>query len=420
LLVLAAVASLFSNAELIVWGAKLRPFDAFVLVMFVQLVLTHGLATRLPLGLMLCGLFFAIHAASASMLGPGNFLREGIQVGVVFVFGTYFYNSLTADQLRRLLPLFSAILFIVMLYNVFWHLHHGYYTGWKRLDAPKLAFLFVPLLLTYFALKHREAHGSGTRLAIFLLPAILPILMLSGERKALLFYLMCCLVYVLKTRMLIRPTGMFALITTAFVAVASLPLLLEIPYVAQQVDSMLAPLSTAKIQIYSSGEYVSESLSNAQRVFATRVGTEMFSSSPLVGVGTNGYQRIVMEQFEYLPAILVKSIHSEFLRTLVENGFLGLLAFALPLLRTAHFALFSRGGAGLGDTEWCGCLLFLAAVLILLATESSGTKLIVPYVIVALLPDLARRLASVLELRGAYGTTWSAQARRFDVSGRHS
>lgn len=393
MLVLAALASLFSDLELIVWGAKLRPFDALVLIMFLHLALTRGPETRLPLGLALCGLFFAVHAASASMLGPGNFLREGIQVGVVLVFGAHLYNSLTAEQLRRLLPLFTALLFVVMLYNIVWHLDHGYYTGWKRLDAPKMAFLYLPVLLTYFAMKHREAPGPGTRLATFLLPAMLPILLLSGERKALLFYLICCLVYVLKTRMLVRPTGMFAIFTAAFVTTASLPLLLEIPYVAQQVDSILEPFSTAEIRIYSSGEYVAESLSNAQRVFAARVGMEMFLNNFLIGVGTGAYQRIVTEQFAYLPAVMFKSIHSEFLRILVENGLFGFLAFVLPLLRTLHFAIFP-GGGGLGKVEWCGCLLFLVAVMILLATESTGTKLMLPYVMIAILPDLVRRLMS--------------------------
>jgi O-Antigen ligase len=417
MLVAAALASLFSNLELIVWGAKLRPFDALVLMMFFYLALTRGLATRLPLGLVLCGLFFTVQAASASMLGPDNFLREAIQVGVVFVFGAHLYNSLTAEQLRRLLPPFAVILFVVMVYNILWHLDHGYYTGWKRLDAPKMAFLFLPVLLTYFAMKHREA--PGTRLANFLLPAMLPILMLSGERKALLSYLICCLVYVLKGRMLIRPTGMFAIFTAAFVAVASLPLLLEIPYVAKQVDSMLAPFSTAEIRIYSSGEYVSESLSNAQRVFATRVGLEMFWDNPLIGAGTNAYQRIVTEQFAHLPPILIMSIHSEFLRTLVENGSLGLLALVLPLLRTLHFAIFS-GGPGLGRAEWCGCLLFLAAGLILLAMESSGTKLMVPYVMIAILPDLVRRLAPVPDPRSAYSVVWPTPRRTVDVAGRQS
>jgi hypothetical protein len=359
--------------------------------MFLHLALTRGLAVRLPLGLLLCGVFFTVQAVSASMLGPGNFLREGIQAGVVLIFGLHFYNSLTAEQLRRLLPLFTAILFAIMLYNIGWHLQNGYYTGWKRLDTPKMTFLFLPVLLTYFAMKHREAPSVGARLALFLFPAMLPILMLSGERKALLFYLICCLVYVLKTRMLIRPTGMFAIFTIALATVASLPLLLEIPYVARQIDSMLAPFSTAEVRFYSSGEYLAESLSNAQRAFATRLGWQMFLDNPLVGVGTSGYQRIVTEQFAYLPPILFKSIHSEFLRTLVENGLLGFLAFALPLARTLYFAIFS-GGPGLGRAEWCACVLFITAVMILLAFESTGTKLMVPYVIIGMLPDLVRRL----------------------------
>jgi hypothetical protein len=391
MLIVAAVASLFTNLELIVWGAKLRLFDALVVVMFFHLAMTRELPMRLPLGLVLCGLFFTVQAASASMLGPGNFLREGIQAGVVLVFGAYLYNSLTAEQLRRLLPLFTAILLVVMLYNILWHMGHGYYTGWKRLDAPKMTFLFLPMLFTYYAIKHREAPGPGTRLAAFMLSTMLPILLLSGERKALLFYLICCFVYALQARMLIRPIGMLAIFTAAFFAVVSLSSLFEIPYVAKQVDSMLAPFSTAEIRFDSRGQYISESLSNAQRVFATRVGWEMFWDNPLIGVGTNAYYKIVAEQFAHLPPILIMGIHSEFLRTLVENGLLGFLAFALPLVRTLHFAIFF-GSRGLGEAERCGCLLFLAAVMILLGVESAGTKLMVPYVMIAILPDMVRQL----------------------------
>jgi hypothetical protein len=70
---------------------------------------------------------------------------------------------------------------------------------------------------------------------------------------------------------------------------------------------------------------------------------------------------------------------------------IGFLVFVLPLLRAVHFAILS-GGPGLGRAEWCGCLLFLGAVFILLAIESSGTKMMVPYIMIAILPDLVRRL----------------------------
>jgi hypothetical protein len=390
MLVLAAIASLFTPWELIISGAKLRPFDAIVLLMFFHLAATRGPATRLPFGLVLCGLYLIVQAFSALMLGPVNFLREAIQAGVVFVFGTYLYN-LTPEQLRRVLRHVTALLLIVMLYNIFWHLANGYYTGWKRLDAPKMAFLFLPVLLAYLALKHREEPSLRTRIAAWSLPSMLPIILLSGERKALLFCLICYFVYTLKTRMLLRPAGLFGVLTFAAVAAALLPFLMEIPYVARQVKSVTSPFSTAEIEIYSNDEYFSESISNAQRIFAARVATEMFLSSPFIGVGTNGYESIVAEQFAHLPDVLYIGIHSEPLRTLVENGVLGFLIFVLPLLRTLRFAIvFDR--TGLGEAEWCACLLFLGAAMLLLAVESSGTKLMVPYIMVGMLPDLVRRL----------------------------
>jgi O-Antigen ligase len=389
MLVLAAIGSLFAPWELIILEAKFRPFDAFVLLMFFHLALTRGLATRLPLGLVLCGLYLCVQAASALMLGSVNFLREAIQAGVIFVFGMYLYN-LTPEQLRRLLRNVTGLLLIVMLYNISWHLANGYYTGWKRLDAPKMAFLFLPVLLTYLALKHRETPSLRTRIATVLLPCMLPIIILSGERKALLFCLIGYFIYAFKTRMFLRPAGLFGLLMISSVAAALLPSLMEIPYVARQVNSLTSPFSTAEIEIYSNGEYFSESISNAQRIFAARVATEMFLSSPFIGVGTNGYESIVTEEFAYLP-VLTTGIHSEPLRTLVENGVLGFLIFVLPLLRTLHFAI-AYDGTDLGEAEWCACLLFLAAVMLLLAFESSGTKLMVPYVMVGMLPDLVRRL----------------------------
>ena len=152
----------------------------------------------------------------------------------------------------------------------------------------------------------------------------------------------------------------------------------------------MAPISTAKLWIYSPSEYFAESLSNAQRVFATKIGLELFLQSPITGVGTNVYQEIVRAQFSYLPPVMVNSIHSEFLRVLVENGVVGLLLFCLPLVRAVSFILVSKARNML-PLGWEGCLLFVAGSLILISMESSGTKLLVLYVLAGILPDLARR-----------------------------
>ena len=121
----------------------------------------RDLNIKLPLGLLLCGVFFLVHAASALTIGPGNFLREAIQC-VVFVFGIYIYNMVDANLLRRGLPVLTAIILAVMAYNILWHVTHDYMTGWKRLDAPKMAFLFSTMLLTYYALKHQTEPSRGT------------------------------------------------------------------------------------------------------------------------------------------------------------------------------------------------------------------------------------------------------------------
>jgi hypothetical protein len=98
---------------------------------------------------------------------------------------------------------------------------------------------------------------------------------------------------------------------------------------------------------------------------------------------------------------------------------LGLLAFVLPLLRTLHFAILCAGRR-LGNAEWFGCLLFLAAVVILLATEGTGTKLMVPYIMIGILPDLVRRLGIVPVPQPTLGAPEPAPRRRLGLLGRHS
>ena len=156
---------------------------------------------------------------------------------------------------------------------------------------------------------------------------MLPILLLSGERKAMLFFLICGLLYLVHAKPFLRPTGWLAIFGALAIAIALAPSLLEIPYVEKQVGSILAPISTAELWIYSPSEYFAESLSNAQRVFATKIGMELFIQRPITGVGTNAYQEIVWTRF-HLPPVMVNSIHSEFLRVLVENGVVGLLLFS--------------------------------------------------------------------------------------------
>jgi hypothetical protein len=389
-LIITAVSSLFLQSSVLVAGAKLRPFDGLVLAMLFHWLFVRDLNIKLPLGLLLCGVFFLVHAASALTIGPGNFLREAIQVCVVFVFGIYIYNMVDANLLRRGLPVLTAIILAVMAYNILWHVTHDYMTGWKRLDAPKMAFLFSTMLLTYYALKHQTEPSRGTLAATMISPLMLPILLLSGERKAMLFFLICGLLYLVHAKPFLRPTGWLAIFGALAIAIALAPSLLEIPYVEKQVGSILAPISTAELWIYSPSEYFAESLSNAQRVFATKIGMELFIQRPITGVGTNAYQEIVWTRFSYLPPVMVNSIHSEFLRVLVENGVVGLLLFSLPLVRAVSFILVSKARNTL-PTGGEGCLLFVTGALILISTESSGTKLLVLYVLVGILPDLARR-----------------------------
>ena len=389
MLIVAALTSLFLDVDVVVAGARVRPFDGLVLMMLLHLLFVRGVSIRIPFGLILCGLFFLMHAASAVALGPANFLREGIQVAVVFVFALYVYNMLEPDCLPRLLVVFTVLVILVMAYNVLWHVLHGYNTGWKRLNAPKAAFLFSCMMLSYYALKDREGSHRGTLVATIAFLLLLPLFLLSGERKALVFFMICSCIYLVRTKPFLRPAGWLAILAASLITLPIIPDLLTIPYVSHQVTSMLSPLATSGLQIYSSGEYFSESLSNAQRVFAAEQGWLLLLQHPIVGIGTNGYQEIIKADFPYLPPVMRNSIHSEFLRVLVENGAVGILAYCMPLIRSGSFVALHTTSTSSSD----GRLLLVVGAFILLSMESSGSILMVLYVVIGILPDLVRRFA---------------------------
>ena len=149
---------------------------------------------------------------------------------------------------------------------------------------------------------------------------------MSGERKALLVYLVLSAILFARGRIL-------RLVPVVIVGVGALTMLastVDDPYLARQLGSLVNPMSTGDYDSAMATGTVAEgdTLSNAQRSFVLSYGRELLEQSPLFGAGTNRYSMLIDERFYYLPEFLRAGIHGEFLRITIENGIVGLL---LPL-----------------------------------------------------------------------------------------
>jgi hypothetical protein len=260
--------------------------------------------------------------------------------------------------------------------------------GWKQLPDPRLAFVFLPLLLAGLILfaeveKRRRLH--------FVWVGMLPLLVMSGERKALVIYLILTVLLFARGRLaLIAPAA-----AAAFVGLLLLSTVVENPYLQKQIRTLVEPGGTGNYEyVLATGRYPQgDTPSDVQRAFALHVSGQMFAEHPLFGVGTNQYLAIVGETYPNLPKELQLEIHGEFQRILTENGLVG-FSFYL-LIWAAAWARLSRVLRGALDhgrltgtqARVLPLLLFIPLGLFV-GTQASGTRAFVGAILISLLPEL--------------------------------
>lgn len=384
-----AVLSLFTPFRVSTPLVYLRPFDALAFLTLAWALARGRVFPRggIPTGLVLLLPYFTWHVLSSLGVSTTNGLREGLQVAAVLTFAWAVAVSLNEYDYRRLGALLIAGMVVITIYSVGWHVANGYWTGWKRLVDPKATFTFLPLALASLLV----ARAGSRRTWLWLGWAVLgAVVLLSGERKGLIVYA------VLSAGILARGRVMpFVLVAAAAVVTLTLAsTLIDDPYLARQVRSVANPLDSGD---YSTALVTGEaaqgdSRSNAQRGFAASLALSLIETHLLFGVGTNQYERIIEEQYHYVPEFLKNGIHGEFLRVLTENGLIGLLAYL-----TVWVLAFVRGRTVLGAAVRHGHLSTSQASLLQLATfvpclvyvgfEASGTHSLVVLLFVSLYPD---------------------------------
>jgi hypothetical protein len=366
-----------------------RPFEFLIaLGMLGWPLIAARRGVRVPVGLLLVLPYLLWHVASATAGGPQNAAREGLQVMVVILFAFLLAQEaprLDVNRLSRRLLLGMAA---IAVGTIVWHIAHGYWVGWKQIPDPRLVFVFLPLLLAGLIL---FAEAERRRRLHFVWAGMLPLLVMSGERKALIVYLVLTALLFARGRLaLIVPA-----LAAAFVGLLLLSTVVENPYLQKQIRTLVEPGGTGNYEyVLATGQYLpGDTPSDVQRAFSLHVSSQLLAEHPLSGVGTNQYEEIVGETYPTAPKELRLGIHGEFQRILTENGLVGLSLYLLVWVAAwARLSHVLRGAVDYGQLTRTQVrvlpLLVFIPLALFVGTEAPGTRAFVGLIVISLLPEV--------------------------------
>jgi O-Antigen ligase len=366
-----------------------RPFEFLIaLGMLGWPLIAARRGVCVPVGLLLLLPYFLWHVASATVGGPRNTAREALQVLVVTMFAFLLAQEAPRLDMKRLSRRLLFGMAAIAGGTILWHIAHGYWVGWKQIPDPRLALVFLPLLFAGLIL---FAETEKRRTLHFVWAGMFPLLLMSGERKALVIYLILTALLFARGRLaLIAPA-----VAATFVGLLLLSTVVENPYLQKQIRTLVEPGGTGNYEyVLATGRYLpGDTPSEVQRAFAREVSRQMFAEHPFFGVGTNQYLVIVSETFPNLPKELHLEIHGEFQRILTENGLVGFSLYVLVWIAAwARLSRVLRGAVDRGRlTSTQGRvlpLLLIVPLALFVGTEASGTRAFVGVILISLLPDL--------------------------------
>jgi hypothetical protein len=366
-----------------------RPFEFLVaLGMLGWPLIAARRGVRVPVGLLMLLPYLTWHVASATIGGPRNTAREALQVSVVTMFAFLLAQEAPRIDVKRFSRRLLLGIAAIALGTIAWHIAHGYWVGWKQVPDPRLSFVFLPVVLAGLIL---FAEAERRRRLQFLWVGIFPVLLMSGERKALVIYLILSALLFARGRLaLIVPA-----LAAAFVGLILLSTLIANPYLQKQIRTLVEPGGSGNYEyVLATGRYLpGDTPSDVQRAFALHVSSQMVAEHPLLGVGTNQYEEIVGETYPTAPKELLLAIHGEFQRILTEDGLLGFSLYALVWiaawvrLRDALRRALARGRLTGAQARVLPLLLFIPLALFV-GTEASGTRAFIGVIIISVLPEL--------------------------------
>jgi hypothetical protein len=388
-LLAAAVLSLMLPLRMETGVILVRPFEFLIALGILGWPLIAARrGVRFPVGLLLLLPYLTWHVASATVGGSQNTAREGLQVLVVAMFAFLLAQEAPRMDAKRFSRRLLFGITAIAIGTIAWHVAHGYWVGWKQVPDPRLSFVFLPVVLAGVIL---FAEAERLRRLHFLWAGMFPVLLMSGERKALVIYLILTALLFARGRLaLIVPA-----LAAAFVGLLLLSTVIDNPYLQKQIRTLVEPGGSGNYEyVLATGRYLpGDTPSDVQRAFALHVSSQMFAEHPLLGVGTNQYEAIVDERYPNAPEEMRLAIHGEFQRILTETGLVGFSLYILiwvaawaRLSRVLRGAIY-RGRLTSTQVRVLPLLLFIPLA-VFVGTEASGTRAFIGLITISLLPEL--------------------------------
>ena len=384
--------SLFVTIRFETGFALIRPFDLICLIVFPFVLLLRGRQEEISKGFFYLLPFLIIDILSASIVGINNLIRELLQILIILIFAFTLSTFKTRIDCQKTFNISFLGSLIILFAVIWWHYSNGFWArGWKQLPDSKAIFTIITILTFIYIIFFKKIKINDLVILLFIL---LPILLLSGERKALLIFIF---LLVLKYSPGFSIKTVFMLFLIYFFLII-LSVIIENPYLYEKINTTLNIMQTGNLNYFLSTGFMTENdtISNLQRAFSFRVSKEYFIDNPIFGVGTNNYKIMVFEQYpqivEYRSGALAHGIHGEFQRVLVENGLIGLIVYFMIWYKSWHRSkiilneVLQFGKINKTQLNFCLYGIYLSIALFV-GTEASSTKSFIFLAIIALLPD---------------------------------
>lgn len=254
-------------------------------------------------------LFFIAYIVIASVLVRSSFVLSFIEAlqwfslySLLFLIG---FSKAYSDQ--KFISRLIAVLFVIAIFVVIYHVSIGWYFGYKKLGNSKYVFGFLSLILFLYRDQNRNYK--------YLLCIAVVLMVCSLERKSILAFSLVVSLYFVS---LIAGRYLKGIAMAAFLS-GFVGLCFYIAWYGT--DTVIAGMELSSFDIFASDESEAMWVSNVHRRLLISFGLEIFTEHMFFGVGAKSLP-FYMSSYFSLDELAIYT-HNFLLDTAVEYGALG-------------------------------------------------------------------------------------------------
>ncbi len=348
-----AFVSVFTGIQVPIGGLIIRPFDILFIVVILLLPAVkfqHNPWRRIsPIDVVV--LVYYGYMLMANWLGGifrGHHFTENIQLleyVVIYAVCRAYFSEPRNGRTFVFVCLWG--LFLVALVNMGYHVSIGRLVGYKLLDEPKLSYGLLSGTSIFIVL---ATKGQRLRwLYVLVMLAALPMMVLSGERKGWVAFIMSFSITIPVTQILLKKNAFENAFKMFFLATLGVGLLAIAIYLFRDneyLERQLNSFSTIMGNITAEGIYAQDSDSSSDESRLAMLDQTIYyvKDSPIFGQGMGTYYLYQM--------------HGEYNRIATDYGLSGFFLYLLVYF-AATYQLLTKRLRALTSTYWDGFLPWL-------------------------------------------------------------